>query len=510
MDLVHTENRTKNTKRNIIFSYVDSFITIGFQFLSRSIIVHTFSSQYLGLTSLFTSVLQVLNMADLGFASAIIYNMYRPMAEHDVDAVCALLNYYRKVYRVVGSVILVCGILVMPILPYLMKKELPEGINMYVLYLLYLSNTVISYFLFAYKTALLNALQRLDLTKLAYAAANIIQSIFQIVCLTILKNFYIFVGVAVIGTVFKNVFCACISKSKFPEYFCLGEVASATRKDVVHRVKGLFICNVSGVTYTAFDSIILSTFLGLSTVAVYNNYITVFNGVMSFVVLLRNAMQASVGNSIASESREKNYRDMILWQFLFSVIAIWCVTCLFSLYQPFMELWMGLEMLLPVKDVVLLCVWFFLSLVPHAFYLYLSGNGLWWEMKWSYILSTGCNLVLNITLGKLYGTTGIIFSTVVSSLIFGMIWQCVIVFKIYFIKSMREYFRRQIFYAGICLLSAVLAYILNHFILIDGMSGIIVKGMVCTFVSALLVILLCRESEIYKRAVTFVRLAIHV
>ena len=174
----------------------------------------------------------------------------------------------------------------------------------------------------------------MDLTKIAYSIVNVSQCIFQIVVLLIFKNYYLFVGGTILGTLAKNILAAWFSKKKYPEYVCAGKINNETRQDIWKRVKGLLIGKISGVTYTTFDNIILSAMIGLAPVAVYNNYLVIFNSVASIIILIRHAMQASVGNSIASESVERNYNDIFRWQFIFSMIAIWCAICLICLYQP--------------------------------------------------------------------------------------------------------------------------------------------------------------------------------
>lgn len=498
-------SRVANTKRNVIFSYVEIIISLVFAFVSRSIIVYTLGDEYLGLTSLFVSILQVLSMAELGFSSAIIYNMYAPVAEGSVEKVCALLNYYRKVYRTVGLIVLGAGLALMPFLRLLIKDEIPADMNLYLLYILFLLNTGISYFVFAYKAALLEALQRMDLTKLAYSVVTIAQQIAQILCLILWKNYYVYVALMIVGTAMKNLLAGRIADRKFPEYTCRGEITQETKKDIFSRVKGLLVCNVSQITYTTLDSIILSSFAGLTAVAVYNNYLTICTYVMNFITMIRWAMQASVGNSIAVESREKNYHDMLLWQFLFAVIATWCVTCMTSLYQPFISLWMGPERLLSMTDVILLCLWFYCITSQHSVFLYLSGNGMWWEMRWPYILSTVCNLVMNIVLGKIWGVTGIIFATVFATFVFGYVWQCTIVFRKYFGTGLKDFYLRNAGYFLVCCLSAGAAYLVNQALPLGGYGGLFVKLFICTAVSALAVFLAYRKLEIFRTAVGFIR-----
>lgn len=480
----------------------------AFAFVSRSLIVHYLGDEYLGLSSLFSSILQVLSMAELGFSSAIVYNMYKPLAEGDTQKVCALLTYYRKVYRVVGITILIAGIAISPFLPKLIHGDVPKDINLYVIYFIFLANTAVSYFAFAYKTALLEALQRLDLTKKAYFIVGIAQYILQIVLLVTTRNYVLYILVLVVTTIARNIAVGWISAKKYPQYQCSGEIDTATKKDIFQRVRGLLVGNISAVTYTTLDSIILSSLVGLTAVAIYNNYFMVCSQLLNLVVLIRNAMQASVGNSIAKESVEKNYKDMLKWQFLFALIASWCVTCMFSIFQPFMTMWMGAERLLSMKDVSILCMWFFAITAQHSFFLYLSGNGLWWEMRWPYIMSSVCNLVLNIVLGKTLGITGILLASLISSTAFGLLWQCTILFKNYFNRTPIQFYLREIIYFMGCVVSCAGSYFLNTLIHIDGIPGLILRGMICTVAFAAISFIAYSRTKIFKDAKEFVIRAI--
>ena len=503
------ESRIKNTKRNIFTSFVYTFLTILFQFISRSVIVYYLGEKYLGLSSLFTSILQVLNMAELGFSGAIVYNMYKPLAEDDTESVCALLAYYKKVYRTVGIIVLVAGVIIMPFIHYLIKGSYPSNINIYSLFALYLANTVVSYFLFAYKTSLLEAVQRMDLAKLAYIIVTTIQYILQILALAFFKNYYLFVVFMVLGSASRNIVAAVLAKKFFPQYECRGNVSHEVTKNIISRVRGLLICNVSSVTQTTVDSIILSALIGLSSVAIYNNYITVMTGVSTFVKLVRNAMQASIGNSVAKEAVKKNYNDMLLWQFMFSLIASWCASCMLSLYQPFMELWMGKNMLLSMKEVVMICLWFNIGVIQHSYYLYLSANGLWWQLRGPYIGSTLFNLTFNIILGRIYGISGIIFASLLSSLLFGLIWQCNVIFREYFKQSTQQFYKRQVAYFLVSVFSGAVSWSLCALITVDGYGGLILKFVVCSITSATILLLCYFKTDMFKKAVAFTKNAIH-
>jgi len=493
-------SRIINTRRNIVLSYLDNFITMLFQFVSRTLIVQVLSEEYLGLTSLFTAILQVLNMAELGFSGAIIYNMYKPMAENDVKTVCGLLHYYRKIYRIVACIIFVAGIMLSPLLPLLISGDYPGEINVFTLYYLYLLNTVFSYMFSAYKSALLTVLQRMDLLKIAYSIGNMMQYLLQIISLIIFRNYYLFVFSLIIGTVFKNIATGFIAKHRFPQFVCYGSITHIQRKDILSRVKGLLVCNISNVTATSIDSIVISTLLGLTSVAIYNNYITIYHAVSNIIALIRFAMQPSVGNSVAIETKQKNYNDMLLWQFLFSIIATWCSACMIAVYQSFMAVWMGSDMLLKMQDVFLLATLLYVTVIQHSFYLYLNGNGLWWEMRWPYILSIGTNFLLNISLGKLFGITGIIFATLLSSFFYGFIWQCKVILRSYFQKDTTEFYNRQIYYTCICIIAWVITYFTSQTICLNGIWGIVIKLIVCTICTIVVLLIAYSKTSEYDKA----------
>ncbi len=493
-------SRTINTKRNILASSLMMAMQMLFQFVSRSIIVYALGEEYLGLSSLFTSILQVLNIAELGFSSSVIYFMYKPIAEGNKARVCALLSYLRYIYRIVGTIIFVAGIVITPFVPHIIKGTIPDNINVYFLYFLYLLNTSISYFLFAYKTSLLTALQRLDITKIVNCIVIIFQYSIQIIALLVFHNYYLFVACMIIGTALVNIFNAVVCRKVFPEYNCFGTIEDSSKKEILAKVKGLMICNISGVTYTSLDSIIISAFIGLSSVAIYNNYIVIYSALLSLITLVRHSMQASVGNSIATESIEKNYEDLKLWQFLFSAIATLCIVGMICLYQPFMTLWMGSNMLLPMFDVILICAWFMIGVVQQAYFLYLTGSGLWDEMKWSYVFNTCCNLLLNIILGKNIGITGIIIASFVSCFISGTFWQCFIVFKFYFKRSAKHYILRQFWYFGIAAFIVVISYFSCGLVKASGILEIVYKAIICFSLSALLLFVFNIRSPYLKQS----------
>ena len=180
-------------------------INILLPFAMRSIVLHYLGVEFLGLGGMFTSLLHVLNLAELGVGSAMVFSMYRPIAEDDTDTICALMNLYRKYYRLIGLFIAVVGIALTPFLRNLIKGDVPDGVNLYILYFMNLAATVLTYWLFAYKNSLLNAHQRVDVSSMISLIINILQFILRVVVLALFHNYYLFLLVQILCQIAQNV-----------------------------------------------------------------------------------------------------------------------------------------------------------------------------------------------------------------------------------------------------------------------------------------------------------------
>ena len=259
-------------RNNILSGFVKMSVSMAFPFIIRTVIIAILGAEYLGLNSLFTSILSVLSLAELGFSNAVVYSMYKPLANHEEDIVCALMAYYKKIYRVIGIVILGIGISLSPFITVFIKGSWPSDINIYVLFLIYLINTSISYFFFAYKGALLNALQRIDLVNWSQTIILLLQYVIQLGVLCLYKNYYFYIIITPICTILSNLFIAYYANRWYPQYQCKGMIDKSMQIQIKKKISGLMIYKLSETSRNVSDTIILSFFWGLLIVAIYNNY----------------------------------------------------------------------------------------------------------------------------------------------------------------------------------------------------------------------------------------------
>ena len=493
-------NVIKNAQRNIIFGVINKAILLICPFVERTIVQQILGAEYLGLSSLFTSILSVLSLTEMGFTSAVIYNMYKPTAEGDVRKVNAFLNFYKNVYRVMGSAILVIGLCLIPVLPKLISDSYPNDVNLTTLYLIFLLNSVISYFLFAYMSSVLVANQRDDVQSSVNSFVRIFLMVCQVLMLLIFKNYYAFIILMPVYTVINNLWTAWMVRKLFPQYKPEGKIGSDDRAVIKRLVSGTFIQRICSVTRNSLDSICISAFLGLTLTAVYNNYYMILNGITVFVGVIHSAFSGGVGNHVVTKSVDENFDELTNLNFLYLWIGGWCAICLCNLYQPFMELWMGRSMMLPFSAVILLAVYFYILKLCDIPSVYSAANGLWWEHRYRAIVETIINLALNIGLGKLYGVLGIIVATNVSVFLCNFLWGTLIIFTRYF--SVKKYFTfmkcnalQTLAMAGSC----AIVMLINNFVKFDSLIiSLMFRFGVCVFVPNIFMVALYHRSHKFK------------
>ena len=529
--------RSRNVGRNVVYGLLNRCVSLLLPFIVRTLLIYRFGALYLGMNSLLASIFQVLNLAELGFGSAVVYSLYKSVAEGNTDTVCAYLGTYRKIYWIIGLIILGLGLVVLPWFPLQLKDSpVPDNMNLYAWYLIFLADAVVSYLLFGYKTSIPSALQREDLLSKIDAAVLLCKSVVQMACLLLTDNFYLYLLTSLLFTVLRNLVISHVVGRRFPQYVCRGGISDEQFGALKLLVGGLALSKFRGASRHAIDSICITTFVSLTMTAVYSNYFLLHSAVVSLSGILCGAMVASVGNSIVAESREKNYRDMRRFNFIYMLLAGWAVICLLCLYQPFVRLWMsgalsggtvvagetlawggvatGESLMLGMPEVVALCLYFYLLKAGDMRWIYHQGAGLWWKARYIVIAEIICNVVLNILLAKYWGVLGIIVATLISLFFINFIGGAWILFKEYFQNGkLHEYFADQAKYFLVTAVVGIVCFSVCELLTVG--TGIPNKGvealylllrlLICTGVTVLLYYLVYHRSSQYQDAKDWLR-----
>ena len=505
------DSRTQNTLRNIYAGLLNQFVSIVLPFINRTIILWTLGAEFTGLSGLFTSILGVLGVAELGFNSAIVYSLYEPMAKHDEKQICQIVSIFRKIYNIIGTVIFILGMITMPFLKYFINGTCPNSINLYMLYFLYLLNSVVGYYMYAYKECILIADQRKDLAQNMRTFVNIIRYITQFIVLILTKDFYAYMLIAIIGTVVTNLGIQYLTTKKYPFYKKINGKMFVP-KELITQVKGLFIEKICDTFRNSFDSLIISSFIGLTAAAIYGNYYYIYSAIYSVMLTISGAMTASIGNSIITKSVEENYNDLRIFSAIFAIIFGVCTVCLICLYQPFMLMWAGENLLLSTKNMILFGIYFYVINMNNIRNNYIAGNGMWWYLKKSYIMEAITNLLLNFLLAQFMGITGVLLATIITIFVFNYLQRNRILFKHYFNSvSYHNFLLEQFYYVIVTIVATVVAFLVSSLINGNTLWKFCLKGIVSIIIGSGILLLGILPLQTGRKAWRFIlyRAALH-
>lgn len=501
--------RTENTIRNVFYGTAYKFVCIIGPFAVRTVMIYIMGNEYVGLGSLFTSILSFLSLAELGVGSALVFSMYKPIAEDDIAMINALYHLYKKIYRIIGSIIFVIGVGIVPFLSKLVGTDLPPDTNLYILYAIYLFNTILSYWVYGYKQALLIAFQRSDIISKRSLIIQLIMYIAQISCLYITRNYYVYIINLPIATIITNIANKIIVDKMFPQYKCQGKVSKEVELSIKKNVLALFGTKANSIVLHATDNIVISAFLGLAIVGKYGNYYYIMNSVAAFLKMIYSSITAGLGNSLETESINKNYSIFKALSFLNAWIVMFCSCCLLCLYQPFMKIWVKDKNMFGLDVVILLVVYFYTYMIRRIILTYKDAAGIWWEDRFRPYAVMIINLGLNVLLCQAIGICGIIISTIISMLV-AIPWENYTVFKYVFKKGQRQYYIEMLSYF---LISVILCFgtglVCSKFPY--SVLFLFVRLAVCVVIpNAVWMILFCKKDEYTYAKRIFMQIKNHV
>ncbi len=476
-------DRAKHSIKNSLWGFAYRFLHLFFPVLFRAAIIRNLGIAYIGLDGLFKSILHVLNLSELGFGSAVIYMMYKPIAEGDEETVNRLLSLLRKVYRIVGLVMLVAGVAVVPFLNVLVKNDTGADVNIYLLYGMYLFHTVMSYWMYSYKSILFSAHQEYEINYKIMVGCGLVQYAIQIVVLFTLRNYYIYLLVFALMIIPQNLLYRFISEKKYPRLHCEGSPTAEEKAIIKVKIGSLLGHRIGNTVIFSIDSIIISAFIGITILEKYDSYNYIMTALVTLLTVIRTSMLASVGNKISMDSIASVYKLFKRLSFLWIGLVAWVTACLLSLYQPFIEIWIGAEYLFPIGIVICIALYFFVWQFRQLGLIFKDAAGLWEKDRFKPYIGMTANVVFSILFVKITGSIlGVLIPTMFILVFLYFPWELHVLFHELFKRSGREYVMLLIRFVLSSLLSVFIVFIINYRISLKGVVGIIVKGVICTII----------------------------
>ena len=493
--------RTSNAVRNILYGTIVKIYQLLMPFIMKWLMIRYLSAEYLGLSGLFVSILDVLNLAELGVGTAMVYAMYSPIAENDNHKLSALLKLYQRYYRIIGIIVGCIGIAILPLIPKLVKGSVPADINVYYLYLLNLSATVISYWLYAYKNSLLQAFQRNDIASKVLIITDTFKYLFQFYSIVFLRNFYFYTLGLLLGQILTNIITGLWVDKMYPNIRAKGKLDDSSVQIIKKSIKDIFTSKLGTVIVNSADTIVISSFLGLKMLAIYQNYYSIMIAVFAFVMIALNSIVGGIGNSLVTESTEKNYTDFKGLSFAVHLICGICSCCFINIYQPFMKMWMGETMLLPDACVYLFGIYFYFYTITNYWCVYKNASGFWHEDRFRPLIGALLNLMLNLAFVGKFGIYAIILSTLISYILVMMPWLVHNIFKFVFHVPIKEYMLHCILYCAIGVIGIIIATVICRWINLEGIPGLILRLIVSAVSEVACFYLAARRKREFKYVV---------
>ena len=364
---------------------------------------------------------------------------------------------------------------------------------------------MLSYWLFAYKNSILQAHQRTDIVSKVTLITNTIQYVLQLFVLWIFKNYYLYVIVMLVTQALTNIVTAIMADKIYPQFKPKGELHKEEIHQINQKIRNLFTAKLGGVVVGSADTIVISAFLGLTTLAVYQNYYFIMNSICGFITVIFSAITAGIGNSLVTESSEKNYNDFKKFTFIICFILCICCCCFVGLYQPFMKLWVGKKFMLSFSFVILFCILFYCLELAMVWATVKDAAGLWHSDRFRPLIGACANLIMNIVLVQVIGLYGIILSTVFSYIFISMPWLIHNLFKFLYNESLKVYLKDLSMYILVAILATTITTIICRKITFVGIFELVFKGIISIIIPVSIEILCYRKKEEFKESIKLVK-----
>ena len=407
-------DRKKNAARNVGTSIAGQLLNNLLRFVCRTVFVYTLGKEFLGISSLYTNILSLLSISELGFSSAVTFSLYKPLAEDNQPLICAYMNFYRKAYRIIGSIIFFAGLCLLPFLPNLMTG-VTDKVNIYEYYLLYLIQTVVSYLFFAYKSTLLDADQKKYISDIVTYVCQILMNVVQIVILVVWRSFLAYTITSIFSNIMINAVISVIVDRKYP--YLRRKVPALDekeKKNLFSRIYAMALYKVSNAVGSATDNLIISSFISVVMVGIYNNYYLVIQTIQTILSEAFNAITASLGNKYVLDSKEHNEYTFRCLNLLNNMLVAVCAVCFMVLFQPFIILWLGRDYLLDQPVLIIIVLNFATNYMQLTTNIYRQASGVFVQGKYRAVANAILNLVTSIILVKQIGLVGVFLGSIIS------------------------------------------------------------------------------------------------
>ena len=486
--------------KNTIFGVVGLLASQIVSFIARTIFIRILGVEYNGVNGLFSNILQVLNLAELGFATSIAYALYKPLKEHDEKTTAMLMHYFAKIYRIIAVVVAVAGACCIPFLQYLISEDISDlsfslG-QLRIYFSMYLINTVCSYLL-AYKRTIITADQNAYLVSNVDNICNIALNILQIGLLYLTRNFYAYLGIMIAKTVVNNLILHIIAGKRYPYLsgYKKEKLPKEEKSQLFKNVQAMFRHRIGGTVINSTSSIIISAFVSLIDAGKYSNYLMVITFVNSVVNIIFNSVTASIGDLCLGDDKEHQYTVFKRLSYFSNFLAIFVFVCYVCLFNDFIAIWVGPDMQFDILTVIAISLSGMITCLRKTVNAFRDATGIFRQDWYKPLIETAVAIVLAIGLSYVWGTFGVAIGYIVASIFVAIPIENIVLFR----HGLKQKVTPQFLNLGLTVVVAVGLTALTYYIctfIPDGLGWFVVEAIFCILFSAIVYfVLTCRTKE---------------
>lgn len=493
--------RTKKSFLNSISGFISISIGILFSFITRIVFVRYLSQDYLGYNALFSNIISVLSVAELGIGEAIAFSLFKPISQEDYPKVAAIMSLFKKIYVFIGVIIGIISLLLSSAIHFFINTPSQNIGEIRIFFLLYACSTVISYF-FSYQRTLFYATQNSYIVNIIDCSFKIILNVAQITLIVITRNYVVYLIVMILCTFVNNLFIYYFGNKKLYKYIKQSNKLSANEiRSIFKQVKSLSITRICTIGITSTDNIYISKFTNLALLGIYSNYSLIISSIQTLLVTTLNGVKASIGDLVSSEDNKKLYEIFELNNFIHYIASSFSAICIISLVNNFIQLIFGKTYVLGMNTVIIISLNLYFYVIQQSIWQLISTAGLFSQYKNINIAQLIVNIILSFCFGLIFGLNGVIGSTLICY-ITSMILAASVIYKHLFKDmSLKTYFIKQFLYfvftIFIITISKLISYFIYHgnIIIIDMM----IEGIVLSTLFVLVNYLLFDRAQIFGK-----------
>jgi len=488
--------RTKNSLKNIVVSLILGFVAIVVSFIAQKFFVDTLGLEYLGLNALFTNIITMLSVVELGLGVAVVYHLYGPIKDKDVDKISSLMLFYKKSYRIIALAVFLLGLAVLPFLPLIVGENSIQ-VNIPIVYLLFVVSVAVSYLL-TYKRSILYADQKNYVVSLVHLIAIVVLNGLQIGVLLATQNYYLYLVLKIVMTIIENIVISVLVDRRYEINSHAQPLDAITKKDIFTKIKGLLYHKVGDFFVLGSTNIIISVLLGIKAVGLYSNYLLIQTALSVLFNQLSTALTASIGNLLLGDSKKEHFAVFLKLQFAMHSLAVICVSVFFVASASFITLWIGADYLFPIGVLAALTLNVYLLLIRATFNNFKSAAGIFYEDRFVPIFESVINIVASIVLIHFMGIAGAFIGTALSSLALHGYSYPKYVYKGIFGRSYSEYVLHVVKNLVVAVIAVSLAYTVSNLVNLPSLFlQMISDGAIAVLVPSFVLWVIYRKTDEY-------------